>query len=118
VSFTTVKGRATTAAIENKKAEILRDMGISGRADVRLLETFEYNLLANRDGWGSTNTYEWTNTEYHNSGPSRRIIAGDSDCGGAAHAYCHYPSHEHINIGWRAAIVFPSENPDHSDNAD
>ena len=30
---------------------------------VRMLEAVEWNLLANREGWGKTNTYEWTNTE-------------------------------------------------------
>jgi hypothetical protein len=50
-------------AIVREKESILSDIGLSRPpANIRFLEATEYNLLANREGWGKTNTYEWTNT--------------------------------------------------------
>lgn len=38
------------------------DNVLSYRQNYRLLEVLEWNLLANREGWGHTNFSEWTNT--------------------------------------------------------
>lgn len=72
---------------------------------VRMLEAVEWNLLANREGWGKTNTYEWTNTEYRGDGDSRRIIVGDSVSGGAANAHWGRPELSNDLVGFRLAVV-------------
>lgn len=66
-------------AIEREKPRILSDIGLSRRsADIRMLEALEWNLLGNREGWGETNTYEWTNTEFRLSDVSFRLFVGRS----------------------------------------
>jgi hypothetical protein len=96
-------------AIEREKPRILSDIGVSGRSvDLRFLEVIEWNLLANREGWGKTNTYEWTNTEYRGSGDSRRLVAGSSDGGGAANVYWVHPARSNGLVGFRAAVVLGS----------
>src|SRR5205823_4531563 len=66
-------------AIEREKGRILSDIGVSGEsADLRFLEAIEWNLLGNREGWGKTNTDEWTNTECHGSHGSTRLFVGTS----------------------------------------
>jgi len=96
-------------AIESQKRGVLGEVGISGRsADIRLLEAPEWNLLGNREGWGATDTYEWTNTEYRASGDSNRLVAGFSDDGGAARAAWVHPSHSVDRVGFRAAVVLGS----------
>jgi hypothetical protein len=93
------------AAIDREKARLLGDIGLRSGADMRMLETLEWNLVANREGWGATNTYEWTNSEYRGSGGSGRLIAGRSGLGGAAGADWGHPSDSGDNIGFRAAVV-------------
>jgi len=92
-------------AIENNKSELLREIGLPSSAEVRMLEAVEWNLLANREGWGSTNTYEWTNTEARVGGDSVRVIVGDSDGGGAAYAYWAHPTDSSGRLGFRVAVV-------------
>ena len=75
---------------------------------MRMLETLEWNLIANREGWGATNTYEWTNTEYRGPGDSDRLVAGDSDFGGAAYADWDRPAYSDGYLGFRAAVVIGS----------
>ena len=70
-----------SGAISREKRNILSEAGLSS-GDVRMLEAVEWNLLANREGWGRTDTYEWTNTESRASGGSRCVIVGNSDRGG------------------------------------
>lgn len=96
------------AAIDREKARLLGDIGLRSGADMRMLETLEWNLIANREGWGATNTYEWTNSESRESGDSRRLIAGHSDDGGAAGAIWDHPSGSSDYIGFRAAVVIGS----------
>lgn len=72
---------------------------------VRMLEAVEWNLLANREGWGKTNTYEWTNTEYRGDGGSYRFIVGFSVLGGAAFANWGSPEHSDDFLGFRLAVV-------------
>lgn len=96
-------------AIEREKRKILSEIGLPGReSDLRLLETVEWNLLGNREGWGKTNTYEWTNTEYRESGDSDRLVVGDSDLGGAAYVYWDPPGLSYVLVGFRAAVVLGS----------
>jgi len=96
-------------AIQKAKRGILSEAGLRSSLDVRMLETLEWNLLANREGWGATNTYEWTNTEYREvSGFRRRVVAGLSDRGGAAHAGWDHPDRSADFIGFRLAVVLGS----------
>ncbi|MDQ3975753.1 MAG: hypothetical protein M3264_04425 [Thermoproteota archaeon] len=96
-------------AIEREKTGILSDIGLSGRStDLRFLEALEYNLLGNREGWGKTNTQEWTNTELRKWGASRRFLLGYSDRGGVGYLLHHKPGDSHSSIGFRAAVVLGS----------
>lgn len=92
-------------AIETHKRELLGEIGLSSSKEVRMLEAVEWNLLANREGWGSTNTYEWTNTEARDGGDPGRVIVGYSDVGGAAGASWDHPSHSDDYLGFRVAVV-------------
>jgi hypothetical protein len=97
------------SAIEREKPIILSNIGVSRQSgDVRLLEAIEWNLLANREGWGKTNTPEWTNTEYRGFGISHRLIVGNSDDGGAAAVGHVHPGYSGDLVGFRAAVVLGS----------
>jgi MoxR-like ATPase len=92
-------------AIKREKKNILKEAGlVSG--EVRMLEAIEWNLLANREGWGSTNTYEWTNTELRDDGGSRRLFVGGPVVGGAAHADSNHPEGSGGSLVFRLAVVF------------
>ena len=95
------------AAIQKAKRNILSEAGLSG-GDVRMLEAHEWNLLANREGWGATDTYEWTNTEYRGSGESGRVVVGDAGYGGAAGAGWSHPGYSDGYLGFRVAVVLGS----------
>lgn len=96
------------AAIQKAKRGILSEAGLPSSLDVRMLETHEWNLLANREGWGATNTYEWTNTESREAGGSGRVFAGGSGGGGAANVYWGRPGGSDDNVGFRLAVVLDS----------
>lgn len=72
---------------------------------IRMLTALEWNLLANREGWGKTNTYEWVNDEYRGSGDSGRLMVGYSDLGGAAYALWGPPDRSRGYVGFRVAVV-------------
>lgn len=91
-------------AIQRQKRDILSEAGLPS-GDVRMLNAVEWNLLANREGWGQTNTYEWTNTEARGGGDSYRVIVGHSDRGGAANARWRSPGDSYERIGFRVAVV-------------
>lgn len=74
-------------------------------SDARMLTAVEWNLLANREGWGETDTYEWTSTEARAVGDPRRVVVGHSDGGGAANANWAHPSDSGDNGGFRVAVV-------------
>jgi MoxR-like ATPase len=96
------------AAIQKAKRGLLSEAGLPGSLDVRMLETLEWNLLANREGWGATDTYEWTNTEWHvrrEAGGSRRVLVGYSGLGGAANVVCGRPDYSDDYVGFRVAVV-------------
>jgi hypothetical protein len=98
-----------TEAIERKKALILEDLGLAGHQDVnvRLLEALEWNLLGNREGWGQTNTYEWTNTLFCRLfGYTRFLIVGSSAKGGVGSVSARSPVSTADDLGFRAAVVF------------
>lgn len=96
------------AAIQKVKREILSEAGLPSDLDVRMLEVYEWNLLANREGWGKTKSYEWTNTEYIESGFSVRIGVGYSGGGGAAFVNWENPRYGRDDFGFRLAIVLGS----------
>lgn len=87
--------------INNNKKDILSAAELSA-GEVRMLEAIEWNLLANREGWGKTNTYELTNTKINSN---YRLGAGDYDTGGAA-KIGQLGSEESAHfLGFRLAIV-------------
>lgn len=80
-----------TAAQQRVEAELLSEIdagsiGIQRNDKAKLVKptALEYNLLANRFGWGKTDTYEHVEDEYRGSGGSGRLIVGYSGHGGAA----------------------------------
>jgi len=93
-------------AMNRSKRDILSEAGLRS-GDVRMLNAVEWNLLANREGWGQTNTYEWTNTEARAAGDSLRVVVGYSDGGGAAYADWGSPgySYDDGSLGFRVAVV-------------
>ena len=95
-------------AIQKAKRSILSEAGLPKSSDVRMLEALEWNLLANREGWGKSDTYEWTNTEVRGSGESSRVVVGDSDSGGAANAGWVPPGYSYGRLGFRVAVVLGS----------
>ncbi|MCL4382468.1 MAG: hypothetical protein M1575_03430 [Patescibacteria group bacterium] len=95
------------AAIQKAKPDILWKAGLPSSLDARMLEVHEWNLLANREGWGGTNTYEWTNTEFHGDS-SCRIIVGFFGNGGAAHISKASPGYSYEDVGFRFAIILGS----------
>jgi hypothetical protein len=95
-------------AISRHKRAILSEAGLPRGADLRLLEALEWNLLGNREDWGNTDSYEWTNTEYREFGISSRLIVGYSGYGGAGYVSTGNPAHSDGNIGFCAAIVLGS----------
>ncbi len=74
-------------AIKAKKSELLTQAGLPASSDVKLPEAIEWNLLANREEWGKTNTYESTNTKYRQRGASGNLYVGSIGRGGAAFVY-------------------------------
>lgn len=105
------------AAIAREKRRILADIGLPS-ADLRQLEAIEWNLLANREGWGKTDTYEWTNTEYRALGDSYRLVVGYSGLGGAALATWDSPEYSDDGIGFRVAVVIPPSSDARSSDDD
>lgn len=100
-------------AIQRAKRPILLESGLPGSLDVRMLEALEWNLLANREGWGATNTYEWTNTKYRKYcwwGDFYRVFIGCSTCGGAARAGCFSRDCPVDVIGFRLAVILDSRS--------
>ena len=91
--------------INREKGNILNDVGLCS-GDARMLEAIEWNLLGKREGWGETNTYEWTNTKLRDFGDC--VAIGDSILGGAAHAIWFRPDRSIRRFGFRLAIVFNS----------
>lgn len=94
-----------TKAIDREKTGLLRDIGLKTGVEMRMLEVLEWNLVANLKGWGATDTYEWTNTEYRETGDSNLLVAGYSDDGGAASISWCIPSRSYNGVGFRAAVV-------------
>ncbi len=113
--------------IKSTKHEVLSYLGIPKQPiELRLPEAIEYNLLANREGWAKTNTYEWTNTKFREraepdpdvfewwagteTGNDRtyRLIAGNSLLGGAGKVTTYDPDKSDRLIGFRCAIIFGS----------
>ena len=94
--------------IRDHKRELLTQAGLPASTNVRMLEAVEWNLLANREGWGTTNTYEWTNTEARVDGDPRRVFVGSSGLGGAARAGWRAPEYSRDRLGFRLAVVLGS----------
>ncbi len=94
--------------INRIKPDLLSTLGLTGKADMRLLTALEWNLLGNREGWGATDTYEWVEDEYRESGVSRRLLVGGSDDGGASYVDWDHPGYSDDGIGFRAAVVLDS----------
>ena len=95
-------------AIQKAKQSILSEAGLPESSDIRMLEALEWNLLANREGWGKSDTYEWTNTELRDSGESARVFVGYGVGGGAANAAWSHPGSSGDGLGFRVAVVLGS----------
>ena len=90
-------------AIKTNGGKVLDKLGIKG--ELRMLNPLEYNLMANREGWGKTNTWEWTNTKYSDGTVSLRVIVGHSGRGGAAGASWYDPEVSYGYVGVRFLVV-------------
>jgi len=94
---------------ERKKEGILGQIGLTGKpADIRFLEGLEWNLLGNREGWGKTDMFEWTNTKFREGYNSRILVVGNSTEGGAAGTHREHPGRIADYVGFRAAVVLGS----------
>jgi hypothetical protein len=106
--------------IENHKIEFLQKINLpeSLSDQVRMLEPIEWNLLANREGWGGSSSFELTNDQviydaYRTNNHQEQdvykytatIIVGARYHGGAAIALYHNPDMGMKSIGFRVAIV-------------
>jgi hypothetical protein len=87
--------------LEEKK-EILQKIDYP-YGDIRMLEALEWNLLANRDGWGVTRNSEWTATTREDG---KVAVVGDLKKGGAGAVEWHdILDSESEGIGFRLVIV-------------
>ncbi len=68
---------------------------------IRLPRVVEQNVMGQGPEWDGTRTYEWSE-EYYRSG--YRLIAGDSDSGGASRVAWYVRARAHI--GFRPQVVF------------
>jgi len=94
--------------ISGHKSAILLKLGLPANREVRMPKVEELNMLANREGLGATDTYEWAEDEYRESGDSDRLIVGYSGVGGAANVSWSHPGVSDVRIGFRAAVVLGS----------
>jgi hypothetical protein len=59
---------STSVQLKRKRLGVLSEIGLTDRpVDLRCLETIEWNLLGNREGWGKTSSFEMTNTRFGGS---------------------------------------------------
>lgn len=96
-------------AMKEKKSEILLNAGLPDNCEIRLPEALEWNLLANRFGWGGTDSYEWTNTIHRLEKFSLRLVIGSSQAGGSANIppAGGLPELKHNFVGFRILIDLP-----------
>jgi hypothetical protein len=100
-------------AINQEKQNILSEIGLpTERTDLRLLEALEWNLMANREGWGETDTWEWTNTKYCGNGHMRVVVVGNAGLGGASCLSARSPVSSHEHRGFRVAVILGVEDSD------
>lgn len=94
-----------TQIINRIKPRIL--LGLIGKANLRLLEAIEWNLLANREGWGQNIFWEHTNTEYRGEPNSRLTVGGSFSFGAARVGWENIFGGVAIgHSGFRVAVVF------------
>lgn len=103
------------AAVNREKSKLYRDLLLEDKADLRMLEVLEWNLIANRKGWGATDTFEFTNTQLrrddHDSlimrgclPQDQRMVVGDLKGGGAAYATANPVNMRVGNVAFRLAF--------------
>lgn len=90
--------------IIRNKSKILSRLGLPSNLTIRMPTAAELSMFLNLMEVG-TDTYEWTEDEYHGVGESYRVIVGDSDLGGAARAHWRRPVYSGDYIGFRVAVV-------------
>lgn len=99
------------AAIDVKKEELIEAVGLIGtHAEVRLLEPVEWNLLANREGWGKTKTREWTSKKFPSDYGDFTIAMGDFEKGGASDVAAQ-SEWNNGGVSFRLAMALPEERP-------
>lgn len=101
-----------TEAKNRIKVEVLDEAGLDvnyqNKVDLRMLTTLEWNLLANRFGWGKTDSYEWVEDVYHQpfSGDLNPLVVGSSSSGGAGSCFgWRSPDIPRSDAGFRLTLV-------------
>lgn len=100
-----VSANSADQAIRRQAAGILTDSGLPNNRTVRMPTPEEWNLLANREGWGKTDSWEWTGIDASSYGGPRRVLVGHFDGGGAAGTRWFPPSDSSDGVGFRIAVV-------------
>lgn len=93
-----------SAAMDREKAGLITKMELK-ESDIRLPEPLEWNLMANREGWGATQTMELVNVTNNNT-----VWVGNSESGGAASFWVGMaPANTRNNsVGFRIVVVLSS----------
>lgn len=96
--------------VKEKRSSLLAALDLPQEIEVRLPEAIEWNLLGNRNAWGGSTAYEWTNTVMTTTpGKVKRVIIGGKDLGGAASFYALPPDEPYDMAGFRLVFVLKSE---------
>lgn len=100
-----------TEAQQRVEGDILDEIDVNNirlkandKAKLVKLTALQYNLLANRFGWGKTDTYEWVEDEYRGPVISDRLVVGYSGYGGAACVDDLRPDDSYDDDGFRFAV--------------
>lgn len=92
--------------VRRERASILETLSLPLNTDIRLLEAIEWNLLGNREGWGKTTSYEWTNTTSRTTtGELKQIIIGGKDLGGVTSFSILPLDQSYDMVGFRLSFV-------------
>lgn len=94
-----------TQAVRMMKGELFGLTNPTKTNSVRIPTALEYNLIANREGWGSSDSWEWTRTEVVDpQARTTRICIGHFRHGGAAVVALAQPHTGYRNVGFRLII--------------
>jgi hypothetical protein len=99
--------------LQEKQGEILGMLGLE-TGEVSLPSVMEWNVLANRDGWGISGLSEWTRTGFQDRGigqgntrvDEHKFIIGEGNYGGAASVSAFVDYYPLRDVGFRTVIEF------------